>query len=971
MVKKTIAIILCVMLFITGMPLTIFGAERISAKLIQMDGDVQIIRAGGEKPFKAFVNMRLTEGDRIITGPSGKAKVQMDDEVIITLAENTRVYLSELRGSNGAKQSSISLQSGGIGSTVKEKLKDNSRFEIKTPTAVMGVRGTEFFTQYYNGNVDVRVVDGVVEIRVNVGSDGKVTGSEEEATMTYTFPIEALQQVGFNEGEVAEEIDDKVEDLDLDGLPVPFLDRIKEIKREAPEAIPEEIMEEIDKAVENAIKKLIEKMENTDLVPDEIASSLETMIAGNIQETAPTVKTPPPKPDPDTDSTSSRRDRDRDDDRGGDSSPSTVAVESVEISPSEVNITVGATKSLIATVYPENATDKTVTWSSDKLEIATVDSNGKVTANAVGTAKITAKAGGKTSTCSVIVASGDKIIYQFEDEEDLEKAEYIDIISGSVKFVGDKVTLVMQLREIPETLPYNRSDEQIEIGDIEYHWGMEIDIDENTAYKLGILYVKKEGPEENAGIENFAEGEIWELVERRPNGGSTWHTIDGAEFEVDDSLNTIKIIGIIEDLANKDIERIGVYALDHGCGDRFDVSMESDGQEEMCKLTLCGGGGILYSEYEGKDATYTTAGYYMPYASECTVEYIPKGTEVKINIMPPSDDCTRIALLINDELKVYDEEDYDRWQCIEGTHVYYTYTFTIEEDTEIKGIFDKYQVTFDEYQVTFAPSGVGNGTVKARYSTEMDEFWYVNPEGMDDIEENIESGELVELKEGTFFIFKAKPEDDYKVEKWTINGKELEPITIEEEDEEFAFAAYNLNGFLTLALGYEEVLFLIIVGNMEDMEGMEDIENIEDVIGDIIGDIIGKEVEIVGIKEIDDVNVEVEFEDKPEPEPESEPEFNIYYNNDEENPEELIFNNKLFNRLIFNLKSDIDNIGYEVTVSNGESGFLRHKLIKRSKEWKLKVVVWGYGEWVINISGYNDDDFIGLREIIILINSPA
>ena len=64
---------------------------------------------------------------------------------------------------------------------------------------------------------------------------------------------------------------------------------------------------------------------------------------------------------------------------------------------------VGDTGQLTATLAPDDATDKTVTWSSDKPAIASVDATGKVTAVAVGTATITAKAGDKTATCTVTV----------------------------------------------------------------------------------------------------------------------------------------------------------------------------------------------------------------------------------------------------------------------------------------------------------------------------------------------------------------------------------------------------------------------------------------------------------------------------------------------------------------------------------------------------------------------------------------
>ena len=66
--------------------------------------------------------------------------------------------------------------------------------------------------------------------------------------------------------------------------------------------------------------------------------------------------------------------------------------------------TVGATKQITATVEPENATDKTVTWSSDNEEIATVDSNGLITFLAEGTANIKGKtSNGIEATVAVTV----------------------------------------------------------------------------------------------------------------------------------------------------------------------------------------------------------------------------------------------------------------------------------------------------------------------------------------------------------------------------------------------------------------------------------------------------------------------------------------------------------------------------------------------------------------------------------------
>ena len=68
----------------------------------------------------------------------------------------------------------------------------------------------------------------------------------------------------------------------------------------------------------------------------------------------------------------------------------TVAVTGITLNMSSLELAAGSTETLTATVTPDNATDKTVTWTSSEPKVATVDAHGKVTAVAVGTATITA-----------------------------------------------------------------------------------------------------------------------------------------------------------------------------------------------------------------------------------------------------------------------------------------------------------------------------------------------------------------------------------------------------------------------------------------------------------------------------------------------------------------------------------------------------------------------------------------------------
>ena len=83
----------------------------------------------------------------------------------------------------------------------------------------------------------------------------------------------------------------------------------------------------------------------------------------------------------------------------------TINVTEVTLDKTELTLTEGETETLTATVRPDNADNKKVTWSSDKTEIATVDGAGRVTAVKAGEAvvTVTTEDGGKTATCKVTV----------------------------------------------------------------------------------------------------------------------------------------------------------------------------------------------------------------------------------------------------------------------------------------------------------------------------------------------------------------------------------------------------------------------------------------------------------------------------------------------------------------------------------------------------------------------------------------
>ncbi|MBR5787689.1 MAG: Ig-like domain-containing protein, partial [Muribaculaceae bacterium] len=102
---------------------------------------------------------------------------------------------------------------------------------------------------------------------------------------------------------------------------------------------------------------------------------------------------------------------------------------SIVLNKTSASLKATETLTLVATVLPENATNKSVTWKSSNKAVATVDANGKVTAVAVGEATITATTAdgsNKSATCKVIVVPtlATSITLDYTEYEMAEKSDF-------------------------------------------------------------------------------------------------------------------------------------------------------------------------------------------------------------------------------------------------------------------------------------------------------------------------------------------------------------------------------------------------------------------------------------------------------------------------------------------------------------------------------------------------------------------
>ena len=120
-----------------------------------------------------------------------------------------------------------------------------------------------------------------------------------------------------------------------------------------------------------------------------------------------------------------------------------VKVTEVKLDKTAVSLKAGETAQLTATVLPDNAADKTVTWTSSNEKVATVV-NGKITAVAAGTATITATAGGKSAACTVTVTKAAQNIKDTKKYPSIPK-DYakIDPAVTTVNSDGTKNMLIM------------------------------------------------------------------------------------------------------------------------------------------------------------------------------------------------------------------------------------------------------------------------------------------------------------------------------------------------------------------------------------------------------------------------------------------------------------------------------------------------------------------------------------------------
>lgn len=126
-------------------------------------GNVTVVKADQTKVKlrKGFV---FYGGEKVLTLSSSQARIKLNNGSMVQVLPNSQVIFNEVKFDNGNNRYAFGVIQGGMSSNVN-RLGTKDYYKVYTPSAVAGVRGTEFLVAVgVNGNSNVMVKEGAVSI---------------------------------------------------------------------------------------------------------------------------------------------------------------------------------------------------------------------------------------------------------------------------------------------------------------------------------------------------------------------------------------------------------------------------------------------------------------------------------------------------------------------------------------------------------------------------------------------------------------------------------------------------------------------------------------------------------------------------------------------------------------------------------------------------------------------------------------
>ncbi|OGH57060.1 MAG: hypothetical protein A3I06_14800, partial [Candidatus Lindowbacteria bacterium RIFCSPLOWO2_02_FULL_62_12] len=139
------------------------GADIMKGALIDVSGDVEVNKRGSTDFIKASDGMIVTPGDQISTGIDGKATIKFENSQTV-IEPLTQFVVGRTVEGDKEFYTELFLQVGKVTAKVDKESGKTNKFSITTPTAVAGVRGTQFECGYFPGiGCEIKTFEGQVD----------------------------------------------------------------------------------------------------------------------------------------------------------------------------------------------------------------------------------------------------------------------------------------------------------------------------------------------------------------------------------------------------------------------------------------------------------------------------------------------------------------------------------------------------------------------------------------------------------------------------------------------------------------------------------------------------------------------------------------------------------------------------------------------------------------------------------------
>ncbi len=119
---------------------------------------VNVIRGPQQTP--ASTSEAIYWGDVINTGHLARARVALDDGSVLSVGSDSNLTVTKHDG--GAQQTELDLNYGRVRAKAVKQVKPNANFQIRTPTGVAGVVGTDFALDSQGDTTRIVVYEGKV-----------------------------------------------------------------------------------------------------------------------------------------------------------------------------------------------------------------------------------------------------------------------------------------------------------------------------------------------------------------------------------------------------------------------------------------------------------------------------------------------------------------------------------------------------------------------------------------------------------------------------------------------------------------------------------------------------------------------------------------------------------------------------------------------------------------------------------------